>query len=470
MIQKNSLILRLKTSKYFNLYFLLFLIGASILIYWRVFSLFFYQDDFDWLYQAWRFNQNFTTAFTYRMSNFFTPVINIYFMLAYKIFFLNPIYYHLANIVLHAINAYLFFYLLQKIGYKTQWAVVASVLFLVARYPVEAVVWIGAITILIFSFLLLLAGIAWINFLKTNQKFWYILTILSSLLVFITKEWAVLLTPFLAIIALLYNYKQEQKISKKLFLCFIPFVFLTLVYLIFEASVQKSSVLIANQMYGFGIHGFKNIISSVPLVFLPIINFAKAFSTFWLGASFAFAGVIVAFTFYYKKYDLFYWLVWLLIIFAPTSFFLRWQFVSRYGYLASMVAGIVLVIVADWAWGLSKKRLFRVIIVGTLCTWAVINIYLIQRMISLTYAPIYEYNKKITADLALIVDKLPTNRVYFYDNSILPYFLLSKISFIFYQKDLGKMYILTDEQSCPVGESCVKWDYLEKRLILLPQK
>lgn len=162
----------------------------------------------------------------------YSPVNTLYYSTIYGIFGLEPFWFHLGNIVIHILNALLvwrlIFLLSMELNYKLRLVVslLVAILFLVHPIQVEAVAWISASKVVLYSFFYLLAILSYINFYIKNSGKWYGLAIFFFFLSFGAKEQAVILPISLFLIDYVMgrNLLNKNVIMEKL-----PFLFIALV-------------------------------------------------------------------------------------------------------------------------------------------------------------------------------------------------------------------------------------------------
>ena len=112
------------------------------------------------------------------------PLVFTTFWLEHKIWGLDPIGFHLTNVVLHALNALLLYKILHRFRIPGAW--VAALIFAVHPVHVESVAWISERKNVLSTFFYLLAGIAYFKFslprddLKGSKRRWnwYVIALL----------------------------------------------------------------------------------------------------------------------------------------------------------------------------------------------------------------------------------------------------------------------------------------------------
>ena len=147
----------------------MFLLGSSFLVcfvfycYWPLTQFFFSQDDFYFLEKA-------STGFRASMAQFFTmhpghfrPLTKgLYFFIAWPLFGLNPVPYHVVSLALHALDSILAGAVLRRLGISRVMSWMAALLFAANVSNLEAVAWISCAQQLfgaMFAFLALIWGL-----------------------------------------------------------------------------------------------------------------------------------------------------------------------------------------------------------------------------------------------------------------------------------------------------------------------
>jgi hypothetical protein len=115
-----------------------------------------FNDDFSWLSAA-RYDMSAENVLTFRVVNFFRPLVNLSFLAVERAAPGNLPLNHALNLVLHFLNSILVFHLLSTLLGRRGIAVATAVLFAVSSLHTGAVFWISARTTLLSTFFLLLA-------------------------------------------------------------------------------------------------------------------------------------------------------------------------------------------------------------------------------------------------------------------------------------------------------------------------
>lgn len=193
---------------------------------------YFLSDDFDFLGFASQVNSwsDFKQFIIEPIGgNIYRPILNLTFLIEYKIWGLNPIPYHLSNIFLHFINGILIFYLISYISKRRLIGFVTALLYLAYPAHHESVTWIAGRTDVLCTTFYLIAIYSFIKYIKDRRGLFYIISIIATLFALFTKELAVSLPLLLVCIAIAYKY-FETKWKRKVWV-FLPYFLLLGIYI-----------------------------------------------------------------------------------------------------------------------------------------------------------------------------------------------------------------------------------------------
>ena len=158
--------------------------------------------------------ENIKNIFTSNVIGNYNPLSILTFTLEYHFFKEGTFYYHLNNVILHLLNAFLVFWLLMLIGLRKEWALFAALFFSVHPMRVESVAWITERKDVLFAFFYLASVICYIYYLKFKKKRSYILVLIFFLLSLLSKIQAV----SLPLTLLLVDYILKRPLKFKLIL------------------------------------------------------------------------------------------------------------------------------------------------------------------------------------------------------------------------------------------------------------
>jgi len=177
---------------------LLFLLAATLateLLYLPAATGGFLRDDFRYLDQAQTipFSQHPWLALRKGAFHYFRPVYSMLWSILYSLFGLHPLPYHLFSLGLHLLITILLALWVDQITEDPFAAGVAGLFFAVLPPHPEVVIWISANVDLLASVFSLGAIMAYHRFSQRQNWWWFAITLLSSALAMLSKEFAFLL-------------------------------------------------------------------------------------------------------------------------------------------------------------------------------------------------------------------------------------------------------------------------------------
>jgi len=155
----------------------------------------------------------------------------------YRIWRLNPLGFHLTNVLLHLFSSILIYYLLLIISNNTVSKIV-SILFLVHPVQTSVVTYIAGRADLLACLFMLLSLIGFSQFIKLKSRIYYIASLLSALLALYSRENALVLFIFIALILFFLKAKP------KYYLYVIPFILLDSIYILSRFFILSNHVLL----------------------------------------------------------------------------------------------------------------------------------------------------------------------------------------------------------------------------------
>lgn len=156
-------------------------------------------------------------------SSYYRPVLNVFFILEYKLFGARYWGYHLFNIFVHLVNTFLVFRLLTKLKITKKVVVVSSILFAIHPTVTQAVAWVPGLNDLLLAGFFLGSLIYLVNYLKaSNTKDLFFFLLFFALAVF-TKESALAFIVVYFVFCLLYS-QRNSKPKRELLILFISSV------------------------------------------------------------------------------------------------------------------------------------------------------------------------------------------------------------------------------------------------------
>jgi tetratricopeptide (TPR) repeat protein len=153
---------------------------------------------------------NVKRIFTTTKFNMYTPLVILSFACEYSLFKLNPLPYHVDNLILHILNSLLVLWLFFLISGDFTAAFVAALLFSLSPLRVQSVAWVVERKGLLCALFFLSAFISHIHYVKKHQFRYYMLSLVFFVLSILSKPLGALL-PFVLI---LHDYLIRGKLDR----------------------------------------------------------------------------------------------------------------------------------------------------------------------------------------------------------------------------------------------------------------
>ncbi len=164
------------------------------------------------------------------------PLTTLTYLIEFHFFGLNPLPYHVANVVLHLICTLLVYKCCEKLSGSGLTAMVVSILFAIHPMHVESVAWVSERKDVLYAAFYLLSLNAYLQYIENGQTKKYILTLLFFIASLLSKAAAVTL-PVLLIAVDVY---KGRDISKKTLMEKAPLLLLSLLFGIINIFAQKA--------------------------------------------------------------------------------------------------------------------------------------------------------------------------------------------------------------------------------------
>jgi len=382
---------------------LLVIIGT---VYARSLPIYFSGDDWVFLCGALR-GLDLPYIFSFSPGSF-APLINLAFLILYKLFHLNAIYYHLVILPLHALNCILFYYIIQKISHNKKLAFLTTILFSVFSPYNQIVIWINGLPGLITSFFFLSSLYSFILYRKNEKIAYYILSLSAFIAVLLCKEWPAMVFGLFIFYDIFFYCKDSRRPLLKLVRPYIPFILILAIYLSAELSVPYPG-----KGHMVGPHIFSNLSTYLTTFILPSQNIAKfpvkalipllnsflplLLKVFSILLPILSLVAIIRGPAFIKFYTL-----WIYITLLPFLFF-SWGTASRYYYIPSMGFIAILSYLFLKLMNFLKHKPWKTILSICLCLFIIIHISFIQVRVT----TLYNRNEKIQDILEQLQDMYP---------------------------------------------------------------
>ena len=212
--------MRLRTTRLRWILLLVVLVVTCLLLFSQPSNANFVSDDWDWLWAS--HNQgiwpslltNYTGG---RSGGSYNPMSSLWINILYRTAGPMPQPYHIASIVLHAVNAWLVavlaFLWMRRARFSA--AVLAGVLFFVWPTHVEAINWISSAPHLLATFFFLAAIIFYLKSRESGHPVFFVVSCVSALLAFFSKETAISLPLILFFSEIGHQFAARKFVARR---------------------------------------------------------------------------------------------------------------------------------------------------------------------------------------------------------------------------------------------------------------
>ncbi len=402
------------TAKFWLALTLLYAVAAACLFGWTIFHAYFFSDDFTWLWHGARINLNLYNILTFRMSSFYSPVLNLFYTVMGKIFgFYSPAYFTF-DLLVHLVNSLFAALIAWQLSRSRLTAAITGLLFVWAGTAFEPLVWVGA-NMHSIATLFIFAGIAsYLVFLNGGRKIYLLISFLAALLAIGSKEIAAIFPLLLFAILLVFWKKNVNKIFTKAHLIYwSAIIFLFLLYGWQQFIWQKQSADIASGTFAFSWHTIARLPIVITDLFIPLSELTPLLHHLAVGWLILACFLFIAAIFYaYRKLPLVrYGFLWIIITVAPTIMLavVNWwdPLASRYTYLPRFGMILILAAIVDYYFAVkNSRRWFGVtaVIIVILTAWQ--TVYLFQ-VVNRDYPYVYQTGRSLVTAMTEVKNLAP---------------------------------------------------------------
>lgn len=228
------------------LFSFIFLLTASFLWFYIPITSYFSQDDFFHLRLI--MDKNITdipSFFTQQLEGqtFYRPLSReTYNLTMYKLFGLNPIPFHIANLLLILVNVRLLFLFVNSLNSNSMLAIFTSIVYLLSSVHSIELYYLASVQTLMAATLVLLSCIFYVKFLREKILNYYLASVLFFLIALFCHESAIILVGLI----FLTNFVIQGNTLKEKVLSIVPFIILAILYFV---SIWDMSSLPKQQVY-----------------------------------------------------------------------------------------------------------------------------------------------------------------------------------------------------------------------------
>ena len=318
-----------------------------------------FADDFQWPVGAQQFDAARLLSLSDR-THFYRPVVELYFPAAVAACGRSASCFHWLSTVAHAATSLLVALMVGAISRRWACGALAGVLFAVEPAPVEAVIWVSAISELLATGLFVVTVWLFWRAMTSGRLMPYIGACLSFAACLLTHESGITLVAVLALVLFVLPANDSAREAttrtapSKRLLMLVPFAALSAAYLLVAYVINSRNYVVTQGRYAVGIHVLSNMLDA--LVTLAVANREPLALLIVIGLTlWASLGAPPRVRFY---------TLWTLVTLLPFAGF-RDGLSSRYLYLPAVGFAALL---ADALW-LVRPRLERWTRAGVVVWW-----------------------------------------------------------------------------------------------------
>ncbi len=334
-------------------------LGALVVIiailYFPALGANFMGDDFNWLrflhfhFPALMEGQGWNLWLTPFMApgkwSLFRPMLNLFFLLDYTAWELNPVGYHVTDLILHILNSFLVFLLGWQLTERRWVGVVSALLFAIMPVHVEAVSWFSARADGLSTIWYLLSVLFFVFARTRGRASFLAIALVTFGLALASKEAAMTLPAMIAAYDLLYHREEIRDVRATLRL-HAPFWAMFLVYIVTRLSLYGALGSYA-QSHLFQIDWLGHSETYAAALVDPFLG-DVSHESWAILVSLSIAVLIL----YRSRREVWFGAVWLCITILPSYFNFIDTIYDRFAYLPSVGLALVFasVLTRPFAW------------------------------------------------------------------------------------------------------------------------
>jgi hypothetical protein len=381
---------------------LLYSLVAAALFGWTLWRAYFFSDDFTWLWHGAKINLNLYNVLTFRMSSFYSPMLNLFYTVMYKIFgFFAPAYFAF-GILVHIANSLLAALIAWQLSRSKRIAAVTGLLFVLAGAAFEPLVWIGANMHSIAALFVFLGIASYLAFLNGGKNIYLLLSFLAAALAIGSKEIAAIFPLLLAAILIIFWKEYKNKFFARANLTYwVTLIILFLIYGWQQFIWQKEGAAVASGTFAFSWHTIARLPIVISDLFVPLGEMTPLLHRAGVGllilASLIFLGGI--FYLYRKLLLVRLGFSWMFIAVLPTIMLatVNWwdPLASRYTYLPRFGMIIILAAIIQYHLGKKSSKFIISLIVGVIIILSAWQIVYMVQIINRDYPYVYNAGQSL---------------------------------------------------------------------------
>ena len=289
---------------------------------------YFFNDDFQWLESAYRFDP---ARFVHlgRYDHFYRPVIETYFYLGYRLFGCDARAFHLLSICVHLAVIGAVYLFSRSLTGSRAFAALAAVFFAVLPGPADAVAWVGAITDQLPALWYVLTLWLFLLYLQGRGTWCYMLAIVAYVACLLTHETSATLPVMMVALEATVLWEQRHwpgaAALARRSARYLPFALLLAGYLVIEYVVNSRSYVVTEGHYRIGWHAIPNTLDYIVWLYV-----GKRTLSSYVAIAAAGTALVV-----WGSPRVRFFVLWILVNIAPVAFF-TWGNAGRYLYLPAV--------------------------------------------------------------------------------------------------------------------------------------
>ena len=291
----------------------------------------------------------------------YRPVATLSFAVDYRLFKLNPMPYHLENILLHILNALLLYILLDAVFGSLPFSLIASLVFLTHPAQTEAVTWISGSSNVLFTFFYLASFIFYIRSQRKSRPVYLWLSLLFFTLSVFSKETAVTLPVLIG--AYEYLFKKQRSMMSPI-AKIAPYLTVAAFYIALRFCLMHEVG--QRMMWGGGFYATLLTMSKALLYYIKVVIFPYTLC----------AGHVVAIAHSIMEPAAFRSVIVLTVIFIACAYLIKRSKTAAFAILWFFAALIPVMNIIPINTLLAERFLYLPIAgFGILLAWAILRVY-----------------------------------------------------------------------------------------------
>ncbi len=171
--------------------------------------------------------ENLTIIFGEFHNGHYHPLTWLSLAFDYSLFKLNPLGYHLINLLIHLINVYFVYFFIKLLSGNWKVAIITSLLFGISPLTVESVAWVSERKNLLYTLFFLASIISYLKFLEKSKLSLYFFSVFLFVLSLLSKSMAITLP---VVLLLIDYFKNRLLFSRKVIIEKLPFIIISVAF------------------------------------------------------------------------------------------------------------------------------------------------------------------------------------------------------------------------------------------------